>query len=482
MKVLRFLLFGFLITGSTGIVYSQQNQPAPEARVLGLRDLFNIVFEYHPVARQADLLSDNAKFRLRAARGSFDPSIHSYFDHKEFRGTNYFTVWQNELRVPTWFGFDLKAGYEMNNGTFLDPMLTVPDQGLFFAGISVPILQGLLIDQRRAVIRQAEIFTRIAEQDRLLMLNNLLLRVTTDYWDWMYQFNRFRLLQDGFLLAQIRYDAVRERVVWGDLAAIDSVEAAIEVQQRLQALDQSRIDYQNSMLRLSNHLWGENNTPLELTDNFLPQDELIDTARISLQDLELMINQSRQMHPIVQTYQFKLNQLRIERNYKANLLLPRLVVNLNALQHPMYFNEGNGGINVARFENNYKIGGSFSFPLFLRRQRNELKLANLYIQDTELELQQKSREISNKIRAVFNEMTNFENLMQTQESMVANYNILRDGEEMRFRNGESSLFLINTRERQLIESQVKFYEFRSKYALSTTKLVWEAGTLAGPAN
>ncbi len=458
-----------LVSGS----YAQ----APERSVLELKGVYDIVFNFHPVAKQADILSEQAKYSLRAVRGMFDPSIHSFADRKVFGGTEYFTIWQNELRVPTWLGIDLRAGYEMNQGPFLSRQLIVPGDGLFFAGVSVPIGQGMIIDQRRAILRQAQIFTRIAEAERLLVLNNLLLTVTTDYWEWMFQYNRFGFYQTGLEVATIRYNAVVERIRFGDLAAIDSVEAVIEVQQRRQFLDQARIDYQNSMLRLSNHLWGENDAPLELTENVIPQDGLPDTVPITLQQLEEMILQSQENHPLILNYQNKLSQMEIERRYKANLLLPNLRINLNALQQPVTFNSEN--ISFENYSNNYKIGGSLSFPLLLRRQRNELKLANLYIQDTQLELQQKSREISNKIRSVYNEMANYENLMITQERIVSNYNILRDGEETRFRNGESSLFLVNTRERQLIESQVRFYEFRSKYSLSTTKLVWEAGSLAG---
>lgn len=445
-------------------------------RILSLKEVFDLVFEFHPLAMQANLLSDKARFQLNAARGFFDPSLQSFADKKVFQGNEYFTIWQNELKVPTWAGIDLKAGYEWNQGPFLNRQLAVPEQGLFYAGVSIPIGQGMIIDQRRAVVRQAQAFTHIAEAERLLLLNNLLLRVAMDYWDWMYQFNRFRLFQAGYEVAMVRLNAVTERIKYGDLASIDSVEAAIEVQQRRQFLGQSRVDYQNSMLRLSNHLWGENQVPLEISENILPQDALADTARVSLQDLEQMILRAGDTHPIIQTYRYKIAQQEIEWRYKANLLLPKIELNLNALQHPVTFNPEN--LTPGNYSNNYKAGGSFSFPLLVRRQRNELKLAKLYIQEAELDLQQKTREVSNKIRAVYNEMANLESLLQTQETMVVNYTLLRDGEEIRFRNGESSLFLINNRERQLIEAQVKYYEFRSKFALSVTKLVWETGTLA----
>jgi outer membrane protein TolC len=443
--------------------------------VFELKDLFSIIFNYHPVASQADLLPEQAKQRIRAARGAFDPSIHSVANEKTFKDTRYYTVWDSELRIPTWYGLDLKAGYELSNGRLLNPQNVVPDAGLFYAGFSVPIGQGMVIDQRRAVLRQAQIFSEIADAERLMVLNDLLLRASIDYWDWMYQFNRYRLFQEGYEFAVIRYNAVRERVIYGDLAPIDSVEAVIEVQLRQQNLDQSRIDFNNSILRLSNHLWGENNVPLEMSPNIRPQNEPYEQTLISMDELEQMVTRSKEGHPLLQAYRGKLSQLDVERRFKADLLKPRINLHVNLLQNAAAISTEN--VNMNYFSNNYKIGGSVSYPLLLRRQRGELKLTKLYIQDTELEISMKTREISNKIRAVYNELVNYATLVTTQERMVSNYIILRNGEESRFRNGESSLFLINTRETQLINSQIKFFELQSKYALSQTKLNWEAGTL-----
>jgi outer membrane protein TolC len=443
--------------------------------VFELKDLFAIIFDYHPIASQADLLPEQAKQNIRVARGAFDPLIQSVAYEKVFKNSHYFTVWESELRIPTWYGLDFKAGYELSNGRLLNPQNVVPDAGLFYAGFSVPIGQGFLIDQRRAVLRQAQLFSEIADAERLMVLNDLLLRASFDYWEWMYQYNRYRLFQEGYEFALVRYNAVKERVIYGDLAAIDSVEAGIEVQLRRQNLDQSRIDFNNAILRLSNHLWGENYVPLEMSINLRPQNQPYEQTLISMSELEQMVNRSKEGHPLLQAYKFKLAQLDVERRYKADLLKPRINLHVNLLQNASAISSEN--VNMNYFSNNYKIGGSFSYPLLLRRQRGDLKLTKLYIQDTELEISMKTREISNKIRSVYNELVNYATLVNTQEQMVSNYIILRNGEEARFRNGESSLFLINTRETQLINSQVKFFELQSKYALSQTKLNWEAGTL-----
>src|SRR5690606_32685025 len=105
----------------------------------------------------------------------------------------------------------------------------------------------------------------------------------------------------------------------------------------------------------------------------------------------------------------------------------------------------------------------------------ELELSRLYVREAEFDLQQRTRETSNNVRIAYNELSNYRVLLQTQTRMVENYRVLREGEDVRFRNGESSLFLINVRERQLIDSEIKFFELVSRLNFAKNKLNWEIG-------
>jgi outer membrane protein TolC len=52
-----------------------------------------------------------------------------------------------------------------------------------------------------------------------------------------------------------------------------------------------------------------------------------------------------------------------------------------------------------------------------------------------------------------------------------------EAEEKRFENGESSLFLINSRENKALESQEKLIELKTKYYKSIFALQWISGKL-----
>jgi outer membrane protein TolC len=116
-------------------------------------------------------------------------------------------------------------------------------------------------------------------------------------------------------------------------------------------------------------------------------------------------------------------------------------------------------------------------PLFLRKERGDLQITKLKIQETDLERRNKDLELKNKIRAYQTEIENLNVQIQLFRSAVQNYQRLLQGEKRKFEEGESSLFLVNTRETKYFEAKLKLNELRTKYFISNTGFIWAIGTL-----
>ena len=84
-------------------------------------------------------------------------------------------------------------------------------------------------------------------------------------------------------------------------------------------------------------------------------------------------------HPKINALQNKIEILNVDRKLKANMLLPKIDLGYSYLSEPSYFNN-------YQF-NDYKIGMNFYFPLFLRKERGNLKLAKFKVQETEFLLE-----------------------------------------------------------------------------------------------
>lgn len=444
-------------------------------QVLTIQEFYQLILQHHPVASQAELLTEQARQELRIARGTLDPVFNSKLSRKEFGDKEYYNIWTNTLRIPTWFGPEIRAGFDKTQGQFLNPENQTPENGLSYAGISVPLGQGLFIDERRSTIQQALLFQDIAEADRVKLINKLLLEATKDYWDWQLHHNTMLVFQESLDLASFRLRAVRARVKEGDLAAIDTVEALTEVQTRQVMLQETLLDYNNARLRVAQHLWAEDNVPLELQEQTIPSLAGSEIEPISQQEMQQVLESARANHPDLRKLDLKGQQLNFERRVAADKIRPKLNADYNVLQRDFYVSPE--AFEQQHLGSNYKLGVSLIIPLFLREERGKLQLTKAKLQSNALEFTQTVRAVENGILAAFNEWQSLENQIVLQERMVANAETLRNGELIRFQNGESSLFLINTREMKLMEAQVKLLNLRAKYAKAKTLLYWSAGNM-----
>ena len=421
------------------------------------------------------MLSQKAEQEVLSSRGVLDPSINAKFYHKEFQSKEYYTLWDNYLKVPTWYGIDLKAGYERNSGPYVNGEHITPLDGLSYIGVSVPVGQGLFIDERRSQIKQAKQLILISQAERIKVINKLLLQASKDYWDWMYSYYKQNFYKKGLELSTFRSRAVKERVKLGDLSAIDTVEAMMQVQNFQLLFTQAEVEYKNSSLILSNYLWYDDGAPVEISGQLIPADNGAQKLSLSADSIKVLVSYARSNHPEIIKLKAKQVQYDIQKRYFADKFKPKLNLEFNLLQTSFPANENILHRNT--FNNNFKLGGSFSYPLFLRSERGKYQLTKLKQKETDFEIQQTLREIENSIFTSINDLEALEKQLAIQENMVSNADQLRAGELARFENGESSIFLINTRESYLITNQVKLYELKAKYAKAKVAVGWNAGLL-----
>lgn len=437
-------------------------------------ELLWYVRNYHPVAVQGKLLLQRGESEVRQARGGFDPYLHGDYNDKYFDDKNYYNLLNGGLKVPTWYGIELKTGIDQNEGVFLNPENNVPDGGLWYGGVSVALGNGLFIDDRRASLRQAQLFAASTFAEQQQLMNELYFDAIKSYWKWAEAYNNLEVYREAVELAQFRFESVKQSFILGDLPAIDTLEAKIQVQNRQISRNEAELAYQNARLELSNYLWFENNTPLILTDSIRPPvyDNIIIDPIYSLDSLERALNQLQATHPKMQLIDFKLGNLDIERRLKAEKLKPTLNLNYNFLTEPVN-NEFYNNISTE----NYKWGVGFSFPILLREERGAFQVAKLKIRETEMEQRLTLYKLQNDLQGLYNNQLNLNQQVELYTDAVANYNKLLSGERQKFEIGESSLFLVNSRETKTIEAELKLIELIAKNKIIEAELKRATGYL-----
>ena len=217
-------------------------------------------------------------------------------------------------------------------------------------------------------------------------------------------------------------------------------------------------------MKHSSFLWLDNNIPVELQPNVIPDadtDPIVDaTFNIDqLRNEETAID----LHPKMQSLDFKVQSLQVEKRLRANMLLPRVDLEYNFLT---------GTPDIGRSCNtaDYKGGLNVSMPLFLRKERGNLKLAKIKLQDTEFEVNATRVNLINKINALKQELDSYVTQNEITEQMVTDYQSMLTAEERKFQLGESSLFLVNSRESKLIDGQLKAISIQNKFFKTKAKL------------
>ncbi|QTY27190.1 TolC family protein [Flavobacterium sp. CS20] len=455
---MRIILLCILLTVST------YGQTQSDLGILGLEEYLGWVKQYHPVAKQAELRITEAQAELLKARGAFDPKIEIDWNNKDFDEKEYYNILNSSFKIPTWYGIELKAGFERNSGVFLNPENNVPENGLYKAGISVPIGQGLFINKRMAGLKQAKILQNLNEAERQMEVNNVLYEASLAYFDWYVANKEVELFENTLEQAQIRFNGIKQSAISGDLPAIDTLEAGIIRKNRALSLEKAKLKLIEKRLELSNFLWIDNNVPVELSSDISPQDlNTVNVDDILQTNLMVLDSYDINSHPKLRALNYKLDQLNIERRLKYEMLKPQLDLEYN------FINE-----NISNIDNynigEYTFGVYFKLPIFLRKERGDLNLAKAKIQQTEFEIELVNTQLTNKISQIENQILSYQRQALASQDIANDNQALLEGEERKFSFGESSVFLLNQREVKYIEAQLKYIEALNKLLNSRAKL------------
>lgn len=454
---MRNLLSVFLFTAIS--CFGQNTSPTD----FTYNEFLGQVKKFHPLVKSANLEISMAQANLMRARGSFDPKIEVDFSKKQFKDSEYYSLLNSSFKIPTWYGVEIKAGFDNSEGVFLNPENTMPNQGLTSLGITVPLGQGLFINQRMADLRKAKMQIRLSQAERKLNAIAVLYDASVAYFNWKRSYSEVKLYENYASNAKMRFKGVKSLIEQGDKPAIDSVEAGIIVKNRLLSLEDSNLKLSKAKLELANYLWLENSIPLELSDTLIPEEKLESTIQETLKTTDILNSDfSITNHPKINAIQSKVDILNVERKLKANNLLPKIDVGY------MYLSEPNAFDNY-RFED-YKIGMNFYYPLFLRKERGDLKIAKFKLQESQFALALEKVQLTNKIKAQQIEIQSLQKQKQFIGSLVADNSIMLTSEERLFSFGESSMFLVNTRENNLVIAQLAQIALENRYYISNSEL------------
>jgi len=462
MMKLRLLFFVILLSFCAN---SQE-----KSTVFSFEEYLLIVKNHHPISFQANLRTLKGEAKIKKAKGGFDPKLEGEMYQKYFDGKQYYSYLNSSLKIPTWFGITIQSGYGNTDGTFLNSESNTPNDGLWFAGLSLNLGKGLVIDKRRAELKQAKIYVNSTLMEQKLMLNQLIYDASTSYWKWFKAYNKVEVYESAVTNSESRLENVRQNVKYGVKAEIDTLKALIQLQNMQLKLEQAELELANKKELLETFLWQDGFVPLELDSVLKPKLYLSITPSypkpISGVDIDSLV----EGHPELIFYQYKIDIIKIDYRLKKENLKPTIQLKYNTLSSPTkqkFFGEYS--------LNNYYWGAQVSYPVFTRKERGDLLLSEIKLKEEKSQLLNKKALIKYKLVSAYNTWMSTVSQFDIYSKTLLNYNSLFNSELVLFDIGESSLFLINFRQQEMINAQIKIIDLL--YNNYTSEANWKYQTV-----
>ncbi len=439
---------------------AEPGEPAgAQAEPLLLDDVLRQVQGNYPKLSAADAERRTAAAKLREKQGFFDPVLTGgseftrFPDSDKLGALKSFSATFAGVEFLTPYGIKVITGGRRHDGSVKSPLSPTGSTGEYFVGVKLPLLAGAGINEKSAALRQSRLGVPLADSEFDLTRIEVLLKAANVYWDWVAAGRRVDVARNLLGLARVRAQAVRERAELGDLPLIDVTEANQEVQRRIEGLQKSEREWQKETFKLSVFLWNADGTPMPLPTlaNLPPatppagalEDERVEDGR------SLALERRPELQALTLAQRFTRVSLDLARNQR----LPAIDLSLAP-----GVDTGFGGAGGT-----LKAGVSVGLPLRQRTAEGRIQEARLKLEklelDQQLERQRIVTEVADAASAVRQAYQRY--VAAAEELSLARR--LEQGERDRFDLGDSTLFLVNQRERATAEAAVKVITIQAEY-------------------
>lgn len=415
------------------------------------------------------LLSADAERRLAIAKlleksGAFDPVLVHLSEYLRVQDT--FTPGKakdaihNESRVDllTWSGMKVFAGMRLNPNDTKTPFVPTGSAGEYYAGMSVPLLRGRAVNEKSIAETQARLSQPVAQQIYLAARMEILMKAAGVYWEWLGAKSRLQVANSLLTIAEQRVSQIRERVNSGDAPALEIIEAEQEIERRKAGVVKAQRDLEKTSIQMSVYLWRPNVTPDTVPSLDAMPDLTPFPQKVAVETWTAARKLAIMVRPELKRIAAERKILQAELQLAKNQLLP--VMDAYALQGA---DTGKNGIGPI-----VRGGVNISIPLRQRTARGLVLAAETRLQkltfDEAAERQRITAEVDDVVSAI---NTSFDKFMAVNAE-VNKARSVENGEKLRFAAGDSTLFLVNQRERATAEARVRLIDAHVEYLQALT--------------
>ena len=435
-------------------------EPEGELQLLELPDILDMVEKRHPKLLGANLVRGIASAKVLEKQGAFDPALGLASTYQRYNSSsspgkpldyisNGIVVAKQDPSGIKWEG-----GWLNTQGFPKSPASSTGDVGEFFIEAKVPFLRGAGINDKSIALEQARLVEEQTLEDYQAIRLLTLLDAGMAYLEWNASVMQWRILDENQELAIERAKQVAARIEAGDLAAIDQVEADREIFKRKELTLKATREVQKAALKLALYLWNSDGQDAGIPQPAQAPLQLPPVQRFTTEDVYQLQLTALSERPELRQLKLEKSIVELDKDLAENDRLPQLDLTLR----PGYDAGGNGvGFTV-------KAGIELVIPLATRGPDGRRQAALLKLDKLNLEQVEMIRRILIQVQDAASEA---EGAAQRLEQAVALYQKskeLEEAERTKFQFGDSTLFLVNSRERATLEAALKVLTIRLEHS------------------
>jgi outer membrane protein TolC len=418
------------------------------------------VEQNHPKVRGAELTRQIAGAKVQEKLGAFDPQLGVETAYQRYNSSsspgkpldyvsNGIVVARQDPSGIKWEG-----GWLNTQGFPKSPASSTGDVGEFFVQAKVPFLRGAGINDKAIAVEQARLFERQAQEDLRVIKLLTLLDAGAAFLQWNVAVMQWRILKENEQLAIERAAQVASRVKAGDLAAIDQVEAEGEVLKRRELTLKAEREAQKGALKLALYLWASDGRPEsvpspEQAPETLPEIKRLTTDQVY--ELQLLALTQR---PELRKLDLDRSVVSLDKDLAENDRLPQLDLTLR----PGY-DAGGQGVGFTM-----KAGLELVIPLGTRGPDGRRQAAVLKLEKLDLDQVELVRRILVQVQDAASEAEAAAIRLEQAQAVYQQAKTLEQAERTKFRLGDSTLLVVNIRERATLEAALKVLDLRYENA------------------
>ncbi len=406
---------------------------------LTLPHVLRAVEHTHPDLDVALYKIRKAEAKALSAQGGFDPTLNvaGKWAPVGFYKTRDVDAVLKQA-TPLW-GTELYAGWRYGRGNF--PVykgdLETLSAGELRAGVAVPVWRDGLIDRRRADTRQTRMSVKANRFMRQAKRLSLFQGAAKAYWKWVAQGLMLSIQRQLLEIAETRNRGLSKQVEAGSQASIVLVDNERTVLQRRARVMAAERGFQQATYMLSLYLRDGKKRLVRPGEMRLP--ERIQKGRPVAEPVKTLVQRAFKTRPELKVIRLQQDIAQVERDFAHNQVAPKLSVHAFASR-----DLGDGSESLEPTE--FGVGAKFEMPLLLRKERGALQAADAELASLKAALRGVRNAIETEVRDAVSALklaSQRVGVAHTQEQLAKR---LAEAERQRFKEGVSTLVIVNLRE------------------------------------